>query len=84
MFSELVFVQPLRSAFDRITMANLLSIPFKKTYPIEIKEATRAYISHQGGAHPDEFKRDIKSWQDLRKDGVGGVVHENRVESSLL
>ncbi|KAH9481355.1 pH-response regulator protein palA/RIM20 [Psilocybe cubensis] len=65
-------------------MANLLSIPFKKAYPIEIKQATRAYLSNQGGAHPDQFKEDIKSWQDLRRDGVGGVVHENRVGDSLL
>ncbi|PPQ95240.1 hypothetical protein CVT26_014931 [Gymnopilus dilepis] len=65
-------------------MSNLLSIPFKKTYPVEIKEATRKYLSEQGGAHPDEFKEDIKIWHELRQHGVGGVVHDNRVESSLL
>ncbi|KAF8910637.1 BRO1-like domain-containing protein [Gymnopilus junonius] len=65
-------------------MSNLLSIPFKRTYPVEIKEATRKYIFDQGGAHPDEFKEDIRTWQELRKDGVGGVVHDNRLESSLL
>ncbi|KDR76216.1 hypothetical protein GALMADRAFT_247478 [Galerina marginata CBS 339.88] len=65
-------------------MPNLLSIPFKKTYPIGIKEAARQYIFDRGGAHPDEFKEDIKTWQDLRKDGIGGVLHDNRVESSLL
>ncbi|KAF9477921.1 BRO1-domain-containing protein [Pholiota conissans] len=66
-------------------MSNLLSIPFKKTYPIDIKQAAKRYIAeHVAGAHPDEFKEDIKTWQDLRKDGIGGVVHENRIDSSLL
>ncbi|KAF8149996.1 BRO1-like domain-containing protein [Crassisporium funariophilum] len=65
-------------------MPNLLAIPFKKTYPIDIKEAARQYIFDHGGAHPDEFKGDIKAWQDLRKDGVGGVVHQNRVDAALL
>lgn len=65
-------------------MSNLLAIPFKKTQTIQIKESARAYISEHGGAHPDEFKEDIKVWQDLRKDGVGGVVHVNRIDVILL
>ncbi|CAA7266857.1 unnamed protein product [Cyclocybe aegerita] len=65
-------------------MSNLLSIPFKKTYSIDIKEAARQYISDHGGAHPDEFRDDIKSWQDLRKEGVGGVVHDDRAKAALL
>lgn len=65
-------------------MSNLLALPFKKTYPIEIKEPVRKYISDYGGAHPDEFKDDIKLWQALRKEGVGGVVHDNRVDAALL
>jgi len=65
-------------------MTNLLSVPFKKTYPANIKDATRQYISDHGGAHADEFREDIKTWQDLRKEGVGGVVHENKLESALL
>lgn len=65
-------------------MSNLLALPFKKTYPIDIKEPARKYISDYGGAHPDEFKDDIKSWQTLRKEGVGGVVHDNRVDAALL
>ncbi|KAF9468112.1 BRO1-like domain-containing protein [Collybia nuda] len=65
-------------------MPNLLSIPFKKTYPINVKEAARNYIYAHGGAHPDEFKDDINLWQNLRKDGVGGVVHVDRINSTLL
>lgn len=65
-------------------MPNLLSIPFKKTYPTNIKEAARNYIYSHGGAHPDEFKDDISLWQNLRKDGVGGVVHVDRINSALL
>ena len=65
-------------------MSNLLALPFKKTYPIEIKESARKYISDYGGTHPDEFKNDIKLWQALRKEGVGGAVHDNRVDAALL
>jgi len=65
-------------------MPNLLAIPFKRTYNIDIKEATRRYIFAQEGAHPDEFKEDIKTWQNLRRDAVDGVVHDNRVEPVLL
>lgn len=65
-------------------MSNLLALPFKKTYPTEIKESARKYISDYGGTHPDEFKDDIKLWQALRKEGTGGVVHDNRVDAALL
>lgn len=65
-------------------MSNLLALPFKKTYPIDIKEAARKYIFDYGGAHPDEFKDDIKLWQTLRKEGVGGVVHGKQVDAALL
>ncbi|KAG6872669.1 hypothetical protein C0995_007778 [Termitomyces sp. Mi166 len=65
-------------------MSNLLSIPFKKTYPVNVKEASRSYIYAHGGGHPDEFKDDINLWQNLRKDVVGGVVHVNRINAFLL
>lgn len=64
---------------------NLLTIPFKKTYPLNIKDAARTYIYDHGGGHPDEFKADINRWQKLRKDGVGGEpVHDSRIKSALL
>ncbi len=65
-------------------MSNLLAIPLKKTYPIDIKGAVRSYITGRGGAHPDEFKQDIKTWQDLRKYVVGGFLQESEVESAVL
>ncbi|KAJ2922412.1 hypothetical protein H1R20_g14677, partial [Candolleomyces eurysporus] len=65
-------------------MSNLLALPFKRTYPIDIKEAASNYIATQSGTHPDEFKGDIKEWQDLRNEGTGGVVHENRIQLTLL
>ena len=65
-------------------MPNLLSIPFKNTYPIDIQESTRNFIYAHGGGHPDEFKGDINLWQTLRKDGVGGVAHVDRTNSALL
>jgi programmed cell death 6-interacting protein len=64
---------------------NLLTIPFKKTYPLNIEEAARKYIYDHGAGHPDEFKADINRWQKLRKDGVGGEpVHDDRIKSALL
>ncbi|RDB25545.1 pH-response regulator protein palA/RIM20 [Hypsizygus marmoreus] len=65
-------------------MPNLLAIPFKKTYPINVKDPARSYIYAHGGGHPDEFRDDISLWQNLRKDGVGGVVHVDRISTSLL
>lgn len=65
-------------------MSNLLTLPFKKTYPVNVKEAARSYIYVHGVGHPDEFKDDINLWQNLRKDGVGGVVHVDRIDASLL
>jgi programmed cell death 6-interacting protein len=64
---------------------NLLTIPFKKTYQLNIEDAARRYIYDHGGGHPDEFKVDIIRWQKLRKDGVGGEpVHDNQIKSALL
>lgn len=65
-------------------MPNLLAIPFKKSYSINLKDPVRSYISTHGGAHPDEFKMDIKIWQDLRRDGTGGVIHVNGIDAALL
>ena len=65
-------------------MSNLLSIPLKKTYPIDVREAARNHIYAHGGGHPDEFKNDIILWQNLRKDAVGDVVHVDRINTLLL
>lgn len=64
-------------------MSNLLSIPFKKTYAIDVKEAARQYLEEHSGTHPDAFRADLSRWQELRKDGVGGVVHVNQINSML-
>ncbi|TFK28100.1 pH-response regulator [Coprinopsis marcescibilis] len=65
-------------------MSNLLAIPYKKTYQIDIKEAARNYISNHGGAHPDEFKEDIRNWEELRKDVTGGSTHVDQIDAALL
>ncbi|KAF8992832.1 ALIX V-shaped domain binding to HIV-domain-containing protein [Cyathus striatus] len=64
-------------------MPNLLALPFKKTYPINIRDVARAYISERTDSHPDEFKQDIKQWQDLRKEATDEVVHINRIDAIL-
>jgi len=65
-------------------MSNLLSIPYKKADSIEVKHAARFYISNYSGAHPEEFRDDINSWEDLRKSAIDHMVHESRVEAMLL
>ncbi|KAJ7158788.1 BRO1-like domain-containing protein [Mycena filopes] len=64
-------------------MSNLLGLPFKKTYSIDVKEPVRAYLLEHGANHPDAFRNDINKWQLLRKDGVGGTVHIDRVNAAL-
>ncbi|CAE6500532.1 unnamed protein product [Rhizoctonia solani] len=66
-------------------MPNQLSIPFKPTSPVQIKDAVQSYVEfNHTDAHPDAFKWDISRWEELRKDGVGGYVHVNRVDATLL
>lgn len=64
--------------------ANLLSIPFKKTYELDIKAAARKYFLNHGDTHPDALKTDINQWQELRQDGVGGVAHVDRINAALM
>ncbi|KAJ6619711.1 BRO1-like domain-containing protein [Mycena sp. CBHHK59/15] len=64
-------------------MSNLLALPFKKTYNIDVKDPARNYLLANGSNHPDAFKNDINRWQNLRKEGVGGVVHADRVNTAL-
>ncbi|PCH42163.1 BRO1-domain-containing protein [Wolfiporia cocos MD-104 SS10] len=65
-------------------MPNQISVPFKRTYEIELRQAVREYILKKySDRHPDAFRWDIGRWEALRKDGVGGVVHVDKVKSSL-
>ncbi|KAK0483604.1 BRO1-like domain-containing protein [Armillaria novae-zelandiae] len=57
--------------------SNLLFIPFKNSYNIDLKETVRRYLQDHTSAHPDSFKVDINRWQELRRDGVGGTVHKD-------
>lgn len=65
-------------------MSNLLSIPLKRSHSLNVKDPARNYIQEHAGLHPDEFRDDINRWQTLRKDGVGGTVHINSIDSILL
>lgn len=64
-------------------MSNLLAVPFKKAYPINIKDATRNYLDAYSGTHPDEFKSDILEWQSLRRNFIGETVHTDRINPGL-
>lgn len=66
-------------------MPNQLSIPFKDTPEAPIKDAVTSYIeTYYTDTHPDAFKWDIARWEALRRDGVGGYVHVDRVNAALL
>lgn len=63
---------------------NQLEFPFKRTSPALIKAALREYIqTHHTDTHPDAFKWDISRWDTLRKDGVGGHVHESYIQNTV-
>ena len=65
-------------------MPNLLSVPFKRSYAIDIRQAVRDYISkNHTDTHPEAFRWDISRWETLRKHGVGGVAHVDRVKAAL-
>ncbi|KAF7312299.1 pH-response regulator protein palA/RIM20 [Mycena indigotica] len=64
-------------------MSNLLTIPFKKSYALDIKEPVRNYLLHHNAAHPDAFRDDIARWQSLRNQTLGGTVHVDRVNAAL-
>ena len=65
-------------------MPNQLSIPFKRTYVIPIREAVREYIlSHYADAHPDAYRWDIGQWEKLRAEATTGVVHIDRVNALI-
>ncbi|KAJ4464583.1 BRO1-like domain-containing protein [Lentinula aciculospora] len=60
-------------------MSNLLAVPFKKTYQIDVASAARTYLSDNGDTHPDAVKTDIKQWHEMRQKIVGLDVHATRV-----
>ncbi|KAI0833513.1 BRO1-domain-containing protein [Trametes gibbosa] len=65
-------------------MPNQLSIPFKKTYIVPIRQAVRDYIlAHHSGTHPDAYRWDISQWEKLRADATSGTVHVDRVGAFL-
>ena len=64
-------------------MSNLLAVPLKQTYQVNIKDPVRAYLQSHATAHPDEFKDDILEWQSLRKNLLGEVIHNDRIRAAL-
>ncbi|KAJ3887741.1 BRO1-like domain-containing protein [Lentinula edodes] len=48
-------------------MSNLLAVPFKKTYQVDVAGAARTYLSDNGDTHPDAVKADITQWQEMRQ-----------------
>ncbi|EPQ54076.1 BRO1-domain-containing protein [Gloeophyllum trabeum ATCC 11539] len=65
-------------------MSNQLSIPFKKTYNVPLKQAARDYIySRHTDTHPDAFKWDLNEWDTSRKEGVGGIVRVDRIDPAV-
>lgn len=61
-------------------MSNLLAIPFKESYIIDVTQPTRQYLEEQTSFHPDAFKADLNEWQEIRKNTVNLPVHVGGVE----
>lgn len=47
-------------------MPNHLSLPLKKTYPVQIRAPVRDYLHNHSQDHPDLYKYDISQWEALR------------------
>ncbi|KIY43649.1 BRO1-domain-containing protein [Fistulina hepatica ATCC 64428] len=56
-------------------MSNLVEVPFKKAYTVNVKDAVYQYIDDNLHAHPDAFKRDLNGWQELRDRVVNVRTH---------
>ena len=69
---------------SRSVMPNQLSIPFKKTYTVPIRDAVRDYIlAHHTDTHPDAYRWDVGQWEKLRAVAISSVVHVDRVEALI-
>jgi hypothetical protein len=72
------------NAFALTRMTNQLSIPFKRTYAIPLRDAVDAHIrSKHHNVHPEAFKWDINRWEELRKAVTSSSVHVDQVEAIL-
>lgn len=56
-------------------MPNHLTVPFKKTYPAQIRARVRDYLHNHAQDHPDLYKQDIADWDALR---TPCIVHDVR------
>lgn len=66
-------------------MTNQLSVPFKRTYAIPLKDTVYSHIqSKLHNIHPEAFSWDISKWEDLRKAMTTSSVHVNQVDSILV
>jgi programmed cell death 6-interacting protein len=65
-------------------MSNQLSIPFKRTYAIPLRDAVYGHIQSKNyNVHPEAFKWDITRWEELRKAVTNSSVHVDQVEAIL-
>ena len=65
-------------------MSNQLSIPFKKTSAIPIRQAVHDYLQK---SHPDThaatFDWDVQRWEELRKNASKGVAHASQIQTLM-
>ncbi|KAK7454668.1 pH-response regulator protein palA/rim20 [Stygiomarasmius scandens] len=64
-------------------MTNLLAIPSKKTYTIDVKQPVYDYLLEHGGTHPAAVKKDINQWQAMRQRLVDAKPHLDLVQDML-
>ncbi|KAI9512028.1 pH-response regulator [Russula earlei] len=65
-------------------MTNQLSIPFKRTFAIPLRDTVYSHIrSKYHNIHPEAFKWDLDKWEELRNAVVKCSVHVDQVEAFL-
>jgi programmed cell death 6-interacting protein len=66
-------------------MANHISIPFKRTSILNVRQATRDYLqSHREDTHPNAWKDDVTRWESFRTAALlDERTHVDRVEALL-
>jgi programmed cell death 6-interacting protein len=66
-------------------MTNQLSIPFKRSYAIPLKDTVYSHIhSKNHSVHPEAFNWDLNKWEELRKAVASCSIHVDQVEAILV
>lgn len=63
---------------------NILSVPFRRTRPIPLSQKLKEFISTTLDQHPEQFKDDLETLDQLRADIVTLDVHPGSLERLVV